>query len=350
MAKAARGPRGGRTGLGAVGGRARGAGRMLGAPPRLLLPLLPLLLLLPTGCAAEEHLNQDEIDCGHQYLNHKDIVAEDEIPMKWPWQVSIQEGKNHLCGGSVIAPRWILTTANCVNRNITFNVLMGSSKLSETNDTNALRVPVKKVVIHSNYQSSRYWTWIGHENNIALLKLVHRVNYTKYITPVCLAPSKMEVRSGSLCWVTGWGQTSIGKKKHKEQLSPVLQQAEITIMSNDDCDTAYHDVSKVSSIVRIISDTMLCSYYSRGGDFCFGDYGGPLVCELNGRWFQTGIVSWTLGCSHKETPGVYTRISKYSNWIARELAELSSVDSTLKATSWITPLALMLPICLMMAL
>ena len=46
-----------------------------------------------------------------------------------------------------------------------------------------------------------------------------------------------------------------------------------------------------------------------------GDGGGPLVCEQDGQWYQVGVVSFGIGCGRLNTPGVYTRVSMYEQWI-----------------------------------
>ena len=56
-----------------------------------------------------------------------------------------------------------------------------------------------------------------------------------------------------------------------------------------------------------------------GTDTCTGDSGGPIWTwmgkGLNKRAFIIGIVSRGLGCARLNSPGVYTRVSKYLGWI-----------------------------------
>lgn len=38
---------------------------------------------------------------------------------------------------------------------------------------------------------------------------------------------------------------------------------------------------------------MICAGFDQdGNDICQGDNGGPLVCELNGKWWLEGVLSW----------------------------------------------------------
>ena len=45
-----------------------------------------------------------------------------------------------------------------------------------------------------------------------------------------------------------------------------------------------------------------------------GDSGGPMSCMEDGVWYVAGVTSWGL-VTCNGLPGVYTRVSKYWEWI-----------------------------------
>ena len=60
--------------------------------------------------------------------------------------------------------------------------------------------------------------------------------------------------------------------------------------------------------------------FIQGVDTCKGDGGSPLVCKLpNGPWFQSGIVSWGIGCAEDKVPAVYANVAEAACWIDREV-------------------------------
>uniref|UniRef100_A0A8B9S8A6 Transmembrane serine protease 4 n=1 Tax=Apteryx owenii TaxID=8824 RepID=A0A8B9S8A6_APTOW len=86
-----------------------------------------------------------------------------------------------------------------------------------------------------------------------------------------------------------------------------LQEAKVKLIDTRSCNlAAYHGD---------VTEKMLCAGLPQGGvDTCQGDSGGPLL-YLHDRWQVVGIVSWGQGCGTPSTPGVYTSVQAYLNWI-----------------------------------
>jgi secreted trypsin-like serine protease len=63
-----------------------------------------------------------------------------------------------------------------------------------------------------------------------------------------------------------------------------------------------------------------------GHDACQGDSGGPLWRwmgrkEGKKKAFVVGVVSRGKGCARKDSPGIYTRVKKYLDWIYKVAGE-----------------------------
>ena len=63
-------------------------------------------------------------------------------------------------------------------------------------------------------------------------------------------------------------------------------------------------------------------------DTCHGDSGGGMICEVRGRQSVLGLTSWGYGCGNKESPGIYTRVSEFRDWINSFIDEESFQNKT----------------------
>ena len=81
-----------------------------------------------------------------------------------PYQVQLVLNGTFQCGGSIIAPRWILTAAHCINsRDVRIDLLQVRTGTSIRNDGGSLHNAVHKIV-HEKYVNN--WGF-----DIALLKV-----------------------------------------------------------------------------------------------------------------------------------------------------------------------------------
>ena len=93
-----------------------------------------------------------------------------------------------------------------------------------------------------------------------------------------------------------------------------LQVAKLPIVSNDDCRSMFSS----AGYKKTIKPTVICAGLAAGGkDSCEGDSGGPLTVFDQDRraWVLVGIVSNGIRCGEPNLPGIYTRLSKYLQWI-----------------------------------
>ncbi|MBW3907060.1 trypsin-like serine protease, partial [Neisseria meningitidis] len=77
-------------------------------------------------------------------------------PNSWPWQISLQykSGSSfyHTCGGTLIRRGWVMTAAHCVDRSMTWRVVLGDHNINAQEGTEQY-MSVYSVYIHPYWNS-----------------------------------------------------------------------------------------------------------------------------------------------------------------------------------------------------
>lgn len=222
-----------------------------------------------------------------------------------PWQVALMAGSFPFCGGSLVAPRAVLTAAHCVTdeagrpvRPSRQDVVSGQASLSASGPADRTRVI--RVLVHPDYDPARL------VNDIALLRLARAAPGGQ---PVALFTDPSGPAHGEPAVITGWGRLSTGGPQAER-----LQAATVEIIGGPRGRCGDHGAAYQAA-------TMLCAGLLAGGvDACRGDSGGPLTVTRDARPYLAGITSWGVGCAEPDLPGVYTRVSSFAAWVGNELA------------------------------
>lgn len=255
-------------------------------------------------------------ECGRPPVQENRIVGGmNAAEGAWPWQVDIQTSPSrHVCGGTIITENWVLSAAHCFPNPSdvgSYIIYVGRYQLNGINSHQSIH-RVSRVVIPSGYIEPHSG------KDIALVRLSSPVTWSDYVRPVCLPASGTLFPGGMKCYVTGWGNI---RDDVPLQGIGTLQEVQVPIISQSSCQEMYR--TDPVEQVDILYD-MICAGYQKGGkDACQGDSGGPLVCQMvNGTWVQAGVVSFGLGCAHENRPGVYTRLTSYSDFISNTVQEI----------------------------
>lgn len=241
----------------------------------------------------------------------------DTADANWKWIVSIHINGSHSCGGSLIAEKWILTAAHCVQSkgiNTPAASLSIISNSYDIQDGSAQTHYVEQVIPHPNYDEA------ATNNDIALLKLQTSVTG---VTPVYLDRNDALVAT-TQAFVAGWGNMSTTGDSYPTNLMTVSAPLIDTATCNG-----------VDSYDGAITSNMICAGFMDGSyDSCQGDSGGPLIYK-NSDVVQTqvGVVSWGQACASPNFPGVYAKVQNYISWIETNTGALQQVTTSSSVSS-----------------
>lgn len=264
-----------------------------------VLAILPLAFLLGLACCGKnDALNTDLKVVGGSKASY------------YPYFVQLIDGvktPRGFCGGTLIAPRVVLTAAHCIHNESAKELYVAMGM----NDGESLHLtrPVKVIGIakHPEYAGVP-----EHGNDLAVLylELYQTDQFRNPIKPVSLDRSGV-VQISEMLRVVGLGRlSSLGTVRSTE-----IKQVDLPVVDPALCRKIYD-----------VTDRQLCAgdIANGGKDSCKGDSGGPLLrIKSGGEAELIGIVSYGKGCAQKKQPGVYTKVAAYMPWIEQKSKELA---------------------------
>ena len=238
-----------------------------------------------------------------------------------PWQLSTfarnpaNAGKplwqlQHMCGGVLIAPGWVLSAAHCLansDSTVGYRVRLGAEDIASGG---GWTYRIDRVVRHPSYRdppkgraATRY--------DIALIHFVAD-NPAQGPAPTSQVQAIPIDRGGPLPWdlpvyATGWGRVT------NTQSRSIMMKVQLRTIGTPTCEQKWGAAT--------INPDVICASQGRN-QTCQGDSGGPLVNQ-QGNPTVLGIVSWNnQDCfGDVDKPGVYTRVGSYAGWIASVIGQ-----------------------------
>merc|ERR1712064_31226 len=236
---------------------------------------------------------------GHSFCIGCDAATDGQ----WPWQVSLQRGTSHFCGGSVLSATKVASAAHCLQAE--FNIRAGSVDSQDGGQY----VAGARFVPHPAYNSALIIKDYG------VITTATSFTFNDFLQPIALvSPSVNRPAEGTSMITSGFGLFQLGPfGRPIQQVSQYLLYTDINYVSVESCQNAWDGVAT-------IDESVVCADKS-GVSICSGDSGGPLVIQEDGEWKLIGATSWAHSrCNVNRFPQGWANIQDptYNEWMRVE--------------------------------
>ncbi|CAK1551540.1 unnamed protein product [Leptosia nina] len=202
-----------------------------------------------------------------------------------PYQASVRTDDGHICSGSIISEKWVITVAHTLvdlEKDAKLFVVVGTKLVNGTGQS----YPVTDTFVYPKYNAT-----IILKFDIALLK-VEEIKFDSNVKAIALP--KADTKNNVLLTTYGW------KTERDSFQTPYLQEKYQISIPNKDCKRYY----------GFINDFNLCSNdqanSTTDADF-YRDAGGPVV--------EKGKLAGVVSQFFTYLPGLHARIYRYVSWI-----------------------------------
>ena len=209
-----------------------------------------------------------------------------------PYAVYLTDsGGNQYCGAVIVSSTAVATAAHCALALPKSDARVVAGRQDKRTDDGVV-LGVSRVWVSKAYHDPTQG------NDVAVLTVRGQLPYRPAELP---GGQDRAYDTGTKATVLGWGRVADGGDR-----SDYLRSAVVPVVGDSECKADYDTYDP---------KTMVCAGYPEGGiDACQGDSGGPLVVGDT----LIGLVSFGDGCGKAGKPGVYTRVSAFSDDITEQ--------------------------------